>query len=257
MTGDERPPRPQTVAELVNISDDELAQLPPQVRILVKADRAATAIELRAQEAAGSELAQEIVIQSEFDKSDWGPGPWQDEPDLVMWRSKIPPHYRCQVSRNGFGSLCGYVAVPPGHPAHGIDYGDERMQHVVVHGELTFAGPGTGGVWIFGFDCGHGFDIQPAMDARMRKMGMRPVHEEMSHLGFNRDPDYPFVDRYRAMPYVRAIVEGLAIQLFLIEQTGQFPAEHPDPDALEVKLELGAEEPDFSEAPTISEKPEP
>jgi len=70
-----------------------------------------------------------------IDKSEWARGPWDDEPDKMQWpdaTTGLP----CLVVRNGSGALCGYVGVPPGHPAHGMDYGALDVQ---VHGGLTFA----------------------------------------------------------------------------------------------------------------------
>lgn len=76
----------------------------------------------------------------------------------------------------GAGYANGYVAVPPGHPMHGLDY---DAVDVDVHGGLTLAN-GTEfiyenpwinpddiefldekvpeGYWIFGFDTCHAFD---------------------------------------------------------------------------------------------------
>ncbi|MBO0887470.1 hypothetical protein J2P12_00055 [Candidatus Bathyarchaeota archaeon] len=59
------------------------------------------------------------------------------------------------------GSRCGYVRVPPSHPAHGKNYDDVDVS---VHGGLTFAElepcveheDGQG--WWLGFDCAHSGD---------------------------------------------------------------------------------------------------
>jgi hypothetical protein len=79
----------------------------------------------------------------------------------------------CMIVRNALGALCGYVAVPPGHPAHGLDYDDIG---VTCHGGLTYAqacsehvchNPRPGypnDVWWLGFDCSHGCDFCPGMD---------------------------------------------------------------------------------------------
>lgn len=56
------------------------------------------------------------------------------------------------------GNRCGYVRVPPGHPAYQQDYNDVPVE---VHGRLTFANlePCTehedGQGWWLGFDCAH------------------------------------------------------------------------------------------------------
>jgi hypothetical protein len=103
----------------------------------------------------------------------WGDGPWLDEPDLVEWRERTLP---CVVVRNpGFGTLCGYVAVPPGHPLHGVDE-HERLCDLQVHGGITYAGPRPLLVcytplsgepddlhW-FGFDTVHSGDLIPSLD---------------------------------------------------------------------------------------------
>lgn len=56
-------------------------------------------------------------------KKKWGPGPWQDEPDKEEWVD-ADTGLTCHIRRNmlGTGSLCGYVGVPPTHPAHGLSY---------------------------------------------------------------------------------------------------------------------------------------
>jgi hypothetical protein len=89
-----------------------------------------------------------------FDKSAWGPGPWQNEPDKMQYRDK-GTGYPCLIVRNNSGALCGYVGVPKGHPAYEKSYdvswydenGKERqmtpfeqaMSNIAVHGGLTFA----------------------------------------------------------------------------------------------------------------------
>jgi hypothetical protein len=55
------------------------------------------------------------------DKSDWGKGPWQNEPDKKQWRDRASS-YLCLVIRSPAGSLCGYVGVSKGHPAYGLHY---------------------------------------------------------------------------------------------------------------------------------------
>jgi integrase len=112
------------------------------------------------------------------DKSGWGPGPWQDEPDKEQFADKATG-YACLVKRNRFGALCGYVGVPQGHPWHGKGYDDVEAD---VHGGLTYAAPCQEGpegetichvpgpgepepLWWLGFDCNHAWDVAPGMDA--------------------------------------------------------------------------------------------
>lgn len=72
------------------------------------------------------------------DKSSWGAGPWQDEPDKKQWldaTTGLP----CLIVRNvhASGVLCGYVGVPRGHPYYEKDYSD--TPDLDVHGGLTYA----------------------------------------------------------------------------------------------------------------------
>lgn len=67
----------------------------------------------------------------------------------------------------GWGN--GYVALPPGHKYHGVEYDDIPVD---VHGGLTYSSiykknsMGDGfewpedweGHWIIGFDCAHAYD---------------------------------------------------------------------------------------------------
>lgn len=100
-------------------------------------------------------------------------GPWDDEPNRTAW---IDPAtgYPCITRRAPLDAWCGYVGVPPGHPAHGRCYHDVEVS---VHGGLTYSdgchgdpdtgichrvGPGEDdNVWWFGFDCGHYLDLVP------------------------------------------------------------------------------------------------
>lgn len=158
-----------------------------------------------------------LELRNVIDKRRWGPGPWQDEPDLLAWRHHADPAYLCQITRNDSisGALMGYVAVPAGHPWHGKDYA-ELDAVLASHGGLTWCGEAVGGRWVFGFDCGHGCDYQPAMEAHFRRHSdyepgwMRLVEEDSLGL-FGKH-------NYRHLAYVRAIVEFLCEQLILIGQ---------------------------------------
>jgi hypothetical protein len=139
-----------------------------------------------------------------IDKSSWGDGPWQTEPDRVEWEHAGLP---CLAKRNHHGVWCGYAAVAPGHPWYAADY---DVPDVDVHGGLTYADrcqgsichvpkPGTpDDVWWFGFDCGHAFDFSPGMAARLRSIG----HDD-TILG----------EVYRPLSYAQAETNRLAEQL--------------------------------------------
>jgi hypothetical protein len=64
----------------------------------------------------------EIAYTDIVDKSTWARGPWDNEPDKMQWQDRetgLP----CVILRNRIGSWFGYVGVLPGHPLHGVEYG--------------------------------------------------------------------------------------------------------------------------------------
>ncbi len=137
-----------------------------------------------------------------IDKSKWGPGPWQDEPDRVEFEHAGFP---CLINRVAHsGSWCGYVAVPPNHPAFEKGYDDVDVS---VHGGLTYANhcrdvichiPKKGeseNVWWLGFDCSHAGDGMPAMNG---------------HIG---NEDNYFSRGYKDIDYVKRETKDLAEQL--------------------------------------------
>jgi len=114
--------------------------------------------------------------RQENTRSEWGPGPWDNEPDREEWRYK---GLACLARRNTeMGIWCGYVAVPPGHPWHGKTYSDlEDLDNCPnVHGGLTYsagcqddichkaADGEPDNVWWLGFDCGHYLDLVPSYE---------------------------------------------------------------------------------------------
>ena len=134
----------------------------------------------------------------------FGPGPWIDEPDREEFRSHDLP---CIIRRHKeLGFLCGYVAVPPGHPLHGVSYQDAyQLVRLRAHGDVNYSKPcdedvchvpapgEPDDVWWFGFHCGYGWDYIPAHGPWLK-----------------REPD---LESYRDINYVRVAVEMLAIQL--------------------------------------------
>src|SRR5438477_3224946 len=66
-------------------------------------------------------------------RSEWGPGPWQDEPDRVDFEHAGLP---CLAHRGPSGQWCGYVGLPPTHPAYGQHY---DQVDVDAHGGLTYS----------------------------------------------------------------------------------------------------------------------
>lgn len=159
-------------------------------------------------------------IPTTIDKSTWGPGPWQTEPDRVEWEHAGLP---CLMVRHpAHGHWCGYAAVPPGHPFHGKTCDDVDVD---AHGGLNYSHPCAGrvchvpkpgdpdDVWWFGFDCGHFMDQQPGMEAYLRSLSTW----KQNRLDRLFDYDDPFKPSYKTLAYVQAEVNGLAEQLSQIK----------------------------------------
>lgn len=151
-------------------------------------------------------------------------GPWQDEPDKVVWVDPTTG-LDAMIVRNWHGVWCGYVGVPEGHRLFEKDYNDlfdwetEIGDEVDVHGGLTFASrcqpgategsravchtarPGSPEVWWFGFDCGHYNDVSPGMLQYLK--------------GFTPEIELPGELRaaYRTIEFVQGEVTRLAAQL--------------------------------------------
>lgn len=179
------------------------------------------------------------------DKSSWGDGPWQGEPDKAVWVDE-ETGLDCMIVRGPSGALCGYVGVGPDHPLHGRDYNEclahgveceERWNHKSpesafdVHGGLTFADrcantddpskhichiPQEGrphNVWWFGFDCAHYNDLTPLTRADHRRLYEEAVakgdQEGMRLWG----PGLWGEGTYRNLDYVIGEVRSLAKQL--------------------------------------------
>lgn len=135
-----------------------------------------------------------------IDRSSWGPGPWDDEPDRIVWEHEGFP---CLVQRSHLGHLCGYVGVSKGHPWFGIDVFADGAPDVDAHGGLTYGGNSSDGLlepaisraigldnvyWV-GFDCAHFMDLVPAVAAFDERLFGRlgPVdHNSYKTIGYVR-----------------------------------------------------------------------
>lgn len=143
-----------------------------------------------------------------LEKKEWGPGPWQKEPDRVEFEYLGFP---CLLRRNMHvsGSWCGYVAVPPSHPAYKKDY---SSLDVGVHGGLTYSDHCRGDichipkpgepddVWWVGFDCAHFQDFPPLSAAVLKTVTQRESFFDM-------------FGTYKDLKYVKAETKSLAKQL--------------------------------------------
>lgn len=156
------------------------------------------------------------------DKSTWGDGPWQNEPDKIHWIDEATD-LDCLMVRNHWGAWCGYVGVPPGHALHEKTWGDCAIDHLSVHGGITYGDfcadgdqidgvchvpqPGRPhNVWWLGFDCAHHRDLMPG--------GPQSVITR----GVFRSPD----SFYRDVKYVVSEVESLAKQITVMwEEIGK------------------------------------
>lgn len=162
-------------------------------------------------------------INDKVDRSTWGPGPWDGEPDKVQWKDATTG-LDCLANRNSHsGNWCGYVGLPPGHKWHGKGYDDVRFDdeedpYPNVHGGLTFASecekadepcrgichiPAPGEpehLWWLGFDCHHGHDYAPGSAAFERSRGWELNQGDSSR-------------SYRTLDYVKAECANLAAQL--------------------------------------------
>jgi hypothetical protein len=155
-----------------------------------------------------------ILSEHKVDRSRWSPGPWDGEPDKLVWRTRAGLTGMA-VRQGTHGGLCGYVALPAGHPLYGAHYHDDRLGGVRVHGGLTYAARCSGhichepepgesdDVWWLGFDCAHDGDQLPG----------DLIHPFLGHQG---------AGEYRDLGYVRDQVERLAGQL-LAEPAGEAP----------------------------------
>lgn len=161
----------------------------------------------------------ETIEYHAVDKSTWGDGPWQQEPDKRQWRDPATG-YACLIVRGPTGALCGYVGVPRKHKAYGRKYDDVD---VAAHGGLTFSRhctddpieqgichvPGEGEddrVWWLGFDAAHAGDLSPGHEAVMNKI-YADVGQERPTSAYIRD------EVYRDLPYIEAEVTALAKRL--------------------------------------------
>ncbi len=132
---------------------------------------------------------------------EWIEGPWSGEPDRVAFELG---GFRCVLDRDSSGAWCGYIGIPPGHPWHGLYYGDVKAS---AHQGLTYGRQDvparlTSGApadlhW-FGFDCAHtgSGDLTPAWATWHQRHG------------------FPLLPNlvYKTIDYARSQLERLAQQ---------------------------------------------
>jgi hypothetical protein len=94
------------------------------------------------------------TVRTLYDKSSWGPGPWQDEPDDVRWSDSVTG-IRCMLWRaSGVGRWCGHCSLPGGHPWERLRAEDIPVSTVghAITSKGVVNGDGGGLIWI-GFEC--------------------------------------------------------------------------------------------------------
>lgn len=144
--------------------------------------------------------------EHKIDRAKWPAGPWDSEPDRVEWRDPLTG-LPCLIVRGDHGALCGYVAIPPGHPFRGEQ--SSEIDNLQAHGGITYTdkcqpdgpichvplpGESDDVLWV-GFDCIHLGDISPG---------------HYQYAGGERRPG-----EYRTVEYVRAWCKTLAAQIAL------------------------------------------
>ncbi len=133
-----------------------------------------------------------------------GDGPWQAEAEKIAWTDPMTG-YGCIIRRSPDGGyLCGYVAVPPGHPLYerwhrtlvgwnlrvynALDYSahcarnepeSRNICHVVVRLDTSRqrifenAAAAHDDAWWFGFSCNGESDLVPGISHRTEDQSRR------------------------------------------------------------------------------------
>jgi hypothetical protein len=169
----------------------------------------------------------EQVPELKIDKTAWGDGPWQTEPDRVDFQHA---GYACLLLRHPHhGYWCAYVGVDRAHPYYGKKPNDCDVR---THRDLNYGArcdglichvPAPGmpaDVWWLGFDCGHTWDLCPGLEAREREKAARiPALAALQKRKEELEIEAPFLrETYRPLAYVRAETKKLAAQLRALAQ---------------------------------------
>lgn len=150
-----------------------------------------------------------------IDKTLWGDGPWQNEPDELRFEYK---GYTCELRRNIFvtGAWCGYVFMKSTCKAS-TDDKYKASQLIKVHGEITYAYLGiddsTGEeICILGFDLGHLNDLMPL---KQTNTGMINLLNSLTEA----KGTYAFKKIYRTMKYAKKQCESMVDQIIELEKS--------------------------------------
>lgn len=155
-----------------------------------------------------------MEMSTYVDKSAWGDGPWQIEPDHAVWTDDATG-YICEITRRPAASLCGYVYLPAGHILYGVDH--RAIGAAQVHNGLTYSRHAidtTTGLtlWCLGFDTGSVHDINPDPAGQLRKSDAALMHDTVvvADVLSNRGNITP---AYRTFDYVVSELARLCRQL--------------------------------------------
>lgn len=100
-------------------------------------------------------------ISWDVDRADWSKGDWDNEPDLLEWKSW---GNLCRIVRQSTGYLCGYVLLTKKHllfRRHSlVSHGSCSFDSFEVHGGITYTSFLTmqdvyNDLFAVGFDCAH------------------------------------------------------------------------------------------------------
>jgi hypothetical protein len=144
-------------------------------------------------------------------------GPWSTEPDEKHWVDAATGLH-CYVKRHPeMGHLCGYVGVPPAHPAYNHDYDKLTLS---AHGGITHADSIESSpmpdLWWIGFDCAHAFDYSPGMPTLCN-------HESY------RNMEYVTRECTRLAEQLKDYVPSMSVHeaLTIVVRTAEEQAQHP------------------------------
>jgi len=122
------------------------------------------------------------------DRSGWGSGPWDNEPDKRQWTDEATGLPCLIVRQKSGGHLCGYVGVSAGHPYYQMDEIEAYGLDLNVHGGITFGrmcaehgdendstvchiDPDDDDRFWLGFDMAHCDDMSPNSPFRSSRYG--------------------------------------------------------------------------------------
>lgn len=159
-----------------------------------------------------NENTEEII----FDKSSWGPGEWQNEPD---YHEFVYKGYHCFCKRVMFsGHWCGYVELPL-DIAQKFCLLDKKMWEIDIdcHGGITYNenflppdGEESEFFRYIGFDCAHSEDICPKMEQDLNLFRDKEFKNKLNELR----EFLPFKQTYKNLEF---LIEQLRYMVDQIE----------------------------------------